>query len=150
PDEVFVGRYAFALPTDLPEGRYSLAVGLIHIDDPGRTGQGAPEAGELVPLPQVVHVQRAEAVREAAENDWRHAVGYAEAGACAEAEEAWRDALAHDPLERGWRDELQARAAEPFSSCWAARADVDTKLDQRLDDLRTARRWDPRSDAARM
>ena len=167
PEEVFHGRYALALPDDLPEGRYTLGLALVSLkgeveaasdappgvrivaakDPEGTAETPAVGAGEIR-LPTTIAVVSAQAARAAGDTDWASAQQAAADGRCEDAEQDWKDALAHDPLNSRWRRTLQQRAQGPLADCWAARATHDSDLDSVVADLGRARNWDVRSPAA--
>ena len=155
-DEVFVGKYAFKLPADLPAGTY--AIGFAVLDERGvvEPALSAPEGASIladnavvgtgeVQFAGVVQIVPRAKVRAAAEGDWTRAEQAAAAGSCAEADESWFRARDHEPLNRAWAAQLHDRAAGPLAKCWADQAGKDVALDAKLDDLRRARLWDLRS-----
>lgn len=158
-DEVFVGRYAFELPDDLPPGTYDLGFVITSASGAPMPALSVPEGAVLgaedavvapgeVRFPGRVTVQPDAVVRALAEDDWERARSLAVSGDCAAADEAWLDAVETLPLDHTWEDTLIERAKAPLSECWAGKVAGEDTLDDKLADLARARRWDAVSPSA--
>jgi hypothetical protein len=157
--EIFAGRYAFPLPADLPEGAYDLgfivrtADGVVEAPiavPPGArvdVGEAAVAPGEVV-FAKRIQVMSAKEVAKLANADWDRAAAAAQNGDCAAADDVWRDALEHRPTDAAWRAELQRRASQPLSECWARKSRSEGVIEAEVADLDRARRWDVRSPSA--
>ncbi len=149
PDEVYMGRYAFKLPKDLPTGDYALAFAVDGPNGPllatevkgGEAVDAGVDAGEAR-FADVVHVVAdAEAVTRS-QQDSDRAVAMAQAGDCDGAEAAWWDAVEDLPLNAKWDQAMHRRAEAPFGACWAGAAAKEQELSAQIADLRRARQWD--------
>lgn len=161
PQEVFRGQYAVRLPRNLPPGDwdlgfvvrgakgYVLKAGGIEAE-PRPVAAGAVIGGRDAP-PVVAHgevrfpgvvrvVSAAQAVAEA-DADRIAALEAAWGGRCRNAEDQWRLARRHVPLDEDWEDAHEPEIAEALASCWAERATEDEDLAAIR--LARAHRWSP-------
>lgn len=158
--EVFMGRYSFSVPPELPEGTYALGIELVDAAGSAiatvvsvRDGSGDDrwQGGASAMFPGAVQIIPTADVLAMSEADWTQSEAAAGAGACADAEEGWEDALARMPRNREWEEKLRSRAKGRLDLCWAGLAEDaagmagSRGLAEAVGFLRRARSWDVRS-----
>lgn len=159
PTEVFVGRFNFHLPADLPVGSYDVGVLVTRADGSVLAALHAPTdaviggevhavaAGE-VRFPALVSVRPRVEVAKVTEADINRALKRASSGSCEGAEEDWRRASARRADDVKWLAALDERLRTPMADCWSRSVPNEPDLDAQLAALANARRWDPMSPSA--
>ncbi len=158
-NEVYIGRYNFRLPADLPAGDYDLGVVLSAPDGTVLRAQRAPDdvviggpehvvAPGEVRFPAKVSVRTRNDVSTLTEADIKRALKRASSGNCEGAEDDWRRAGARRADDAKWLAALDDRVRTPLANCWSRAVPNVPDLDQKLLGLANARRWDPTSAAA--
>ena len=156
--DAFHGRFALRIPPDAPHGAYDLGFVVLTADGvaPAIEAVGAvlPDApayalGEVRLEDRVLLVDRDRMFAEA-RADLNDVAELALDGRCEAAEVAWGRAAAHRIRSRDWRAGHRPAVARQIAACWATAAagprDGDA-LEDRVEDLRRGRSWDPRSEA---
>lgn len=157
--EVFVGRFSPTLPADLPLGTYELGFALVQeggrVFKPMQASSPSAILGGADPTPArfirgevrfpgaVQVVPESEMERESRDDKIR-ALAAAREGACVDAEDWWRKAIAHRPKATTWIDAARPEVDRAIADCYVGLAS-DSEIAVAM--LTEARDWDPTSDA---